>query len=331
LTTWKDWPVSKPRYGMTVPFPGALSEQIPLFKRLQDLGYTDLWSAESNGADGFTPLALAAVAAPELRLGTAIIPAFTRAPAVLAPSVAAMAQAAPGRFAFGIGTSSDVIVERWNGVPFVDPNKRVRDVVAFLREALAGDKVTRSYDTFEVDGFRLSALPPAPVPILVAALRPGMLRLAATAGDGVIINWLSADDVSRVREVTDAVAADPAAFEVVARIFVCPSADRERVLTEAKRVIAAYVNVPVYKAFHEWLGREERLAEHWSLWAAGDRAAAVEAIPDAVVDELIIHGSVDECREHIGRYVANGVTTPVLHVFPLGGVDPVQAAVDLAP
>ena len=68
------------------------------------------------------------------RSGTAIVPAFTRAPACLAQSAASLADAAPGRFALGIGSSSDVIVQRWNGVPFQDPYQRVRDVVRFLKE-----------------------------------------------------------------------------------------------------------------------------------------------------------------------------------------------------
>ncbi len=113
------------RPGMTVPFGGPLHQQRAKFEELADLGYTDVWSAESDGVDAFTPLILASQWAPSLRLGTAIVPAFTRAPAVMAQSVAAAASAAPGRFAFGIGTSSNVIVERWNGVPFVDPYKRV--------------------------------------------------------------------------------------------------------------------------------------------------------------------------------------------------------------
>ena len=70
-------------------------------------------------------------------LGTAIVPAYTRSPACLAQSVASMADAAPGRVAIGIGSSSNVIVERWNGIPFVEPYKKVRDVVRFLRDALA--------------------------------------------------------------------------------------------------------------------------------------------------------------------------------------------------
>jgi alkanesulfonate monooxygenase SsuD/methylene tetrahydromethanopterin reductase-like flavin-dependent oxidoreductase (luciferase family) len=117
-------------YGLTIPLSGVpLHKQRETIEGLADLGYTDVWSAESDGADAFTPLALAAAWEPRLRLGTAIVPAFTRAPACLAQSVAAMADAAPGRFAFGIGSSSNVIVERWNGVPFVEPYKRVRDMV----------------------------------------------------------------------------------------------------------------------------------------------------------------------------------------------------------
>src|SRR5277367_1741115 len=105
--------------------------------------------------DGFTPLALASVWAPRLRLGTAIIPVYTRGPATLAMCAATMAAAAPGRFVLGIGSSSNVIVEQWNGVPFDAPYQRVRDTVRFVRAAIGGDKVTEDYQTFAVKGFRM--------------------------------------------------------------------------------------------------------------------------------------------------------------------------------
>ena len=106
------------RYGITVPFDGIpLAAQRDLFAELPDLGYTDVWSSEVDGADAFTPLVLASVWAPALRLGTAIAPVFTRGPATLAQCAASLAAAAPGRVAIGIGASSDVIVERWNGNP----------------------------------------------------------------------------------------------------------------------------------------------------------------------------------------------------------------------
>ncbi len=312
-------------YGITVPFDRIpLSEHRQWYAELADLGYTDLWSSEADGTDAFTPLALAAAWTPTLRLGTAIVPAFTRGPALLAQSVAAMAEAAPGRFAFGIGTSSNVIVEAWNDIPFAEPYQRTRDAVRFLRRALAGEKVDESYDTFAVRGFRLARPPAVVPPLLVAALRPGMLRLAGREGDGAIINWLGADDVARV------VAEVGPGKEIVARIFVCPSTDTNAVRAAARRMIAGYLNVPVYAAFHEWLGRGPLLEGMWRAWKEGDRSGALAAIPDEVVDALVLHGSASEVRAKVQRYVDAGVTTPALAVFPIG-IDLRQAIRDLAP
>jgi len=321
------------RYGMTVPFAGPLHSQVDQFRELAELGYTDAWTAEADGYDGLTPLALASTWAPDLRLGTAILPAFTRGPALLAQSAAALASAAPGRFVLGLGTSSNVIVERWNGIDFAAPYARVRDTVRFLREAFTGEKITAGYETFDVRGFRLAVPPAEPPPIVVAALRAGMLRLAGREADGAVVNWLSVDDARRVTAIVREAAADAGrpAPEVVARLFVCPSTDRDAVLGQAKRLVAAYVNVPVYRAFHEWLGRTALLAAHWERWEAGDRAESLEAMPDEVVDDLLIHGTPDECRARVQRYVDAGITTPVLSVVPIAGVDSVAAVRDLAP
>ncbi|HKA85696.1 MAG TPA: LLM class F420-dependent oxidoreductase [Acidimicrobiales bacterium] len=325
------------RYGMTIPFDNVpLHEQRDWVVELADLGYTDVWSSEANGADAFTPLALASAWAPSLRLGTAIVPAFTRGPGCLAQSAGSLAQAAPGRVALGVGTSSNVIVEGWNGIPFELPYQRTRDLVRFLRQALAGEKVTAAYETFSVRGFKLGVVPPEPVPILVAALREGMLRLAGREGDGAIVNWLSADDVATVAPIVHragerrANAADGTPPEIVARIFVAPSDDADTVRGMGRYAIAAYLNVPVYAAFHEWLGRGDRLGGMWRLWREGDRKAALAAIPDDVVDQLIVWGKPDECREHIQRYVDNGVSTPALALLPFG-YDQRQAIRDLAP
>jgi probable F420-dependent oxidoreductase len=241
-----------------------------------------------------------------------------------------MADAAPGRFAFGVGSSSNVIVERWNGVPFEEPYKRVRDVVRFLKDAFTGEKVSKKYDTFEVQGFKLGVHPEVLPTVLVAALRPGMLKLAGREADGTIINWLSAEDVSKVVSVVrDAAGGEDR--EVVCRIFVCPSEDADTVRQAAKFAIAAYLNVPVYAAFHDWLGRGETLTPMWEAWKAGDRKAALAAIPDSLVDELIVHGSPAHCRAQIQRYFDNGVTTSSLAIMPLAPIDHAQAIRDLAP
>jgi probable F420-dependent oxidoreductase len=298
------------RYGITFPFEGLpLLDQRELVQEIANLGYTDLWSAESGGYDAFIPLAVAAQWAPSLRLGTAIVPAYTRGAHTLASTVASMCQAAPGRFALGIGSSSNVIVERWNGMTFDKPYQRVRDTVRFLRAALSGEKVVAEYETFAVNGFRLGVPVPEQPPILVAALREGMLRLAGREGDGAIINWLSADDV---RTVAPHVGEGK---EIVARIFVFPTDDATVARAVGKRAIASYLTVPVYAAFHEWLGRGDQFADLWRLWKEGDRKAAADSIPDEVVDDLFVWGSPAACREHVQRYIDNGVTTPAPALF----------------
>ena len=295
-------------------------------KEMVDLGYTDFWSSEANGHDGFSPLALAAAWAPTARLGIAIIPAFTRGPAVMAQSVASLADAAPGRFVMGIGTSSNVIVEQWNGIPFERPYYRTRDMVRFLRRALSGEKITEEFETFSVRGFRSGVKLEHQPKILVAALREGMLKMAGREADGAILNWLSAEDV---QQVVPHVHAGGEGKEIVARLFVLPVEDRAMALAIGRRAVAAYLNVPVYAAFHEWLGRGDQLAGMWSKWKEGDRAAALEAIPEEVVDALIINGSPGACRDHIQRYVECGVDTPALAV--LHSEDLRQTVRDLAP
>jgi len=304
--------MSESRWGLTVPLTGVpLPEHADVVRALPDLGYTDVWSAETNGADAFTPLALAAVWEPTLRLGTAIVPVFTRGPALIAMSAAALASVAPGRFVLGLGSSSPVIVGGWNGIEFDRPYQRSRDVLRAVRAALAGERVDGEFDSFTIRRFKLEKAPqPAPA-IALAGLRGQMLRLAGREADGAILNWLASTDVPQCT----AAIGNPAT-EVIARIFVCPTDDADYARAVGRMLISTYLTVPAYAAFHDWLGRGERLAPMHAAWAAGDRAGAAAAIPDDVVDELVVHGAPEACREHVERYVAAGVGTPVLAVLP---------------
>ena len=209
------------RYGMTIPLGGPLHSQREQFEELVDLGYTDVWSAEADGHDGFTPLAarlgVDAVAAARHRHHPRLHPRVRRA----SPSRSARwPRPRPGRFALGIGSSSNVIVERWNGIPFDEPYKKVRDMVRFLRRRPRRREDQGGLRHLLHQRLPAQALPPEPVPILVAALREGMLKLAGREGDGAIINWLSADDVTTVAPIVQGAATDGRPKEVVARIFV---------------------------------------------------------------------------------------------------------------
>ena len=180
-------------------------------------------------------------------------------------------------------------------------------------------------DTFSVRGFRLESPPDPPPALALAALRPQMISLGAALADGVITNWLAPGDVPQVRAV-----AGPDC-ELIARIFVCPTADAQAARDIGRRMIAAYLTVPAYTAFHDWLGRGERLRPMQRAWAAGDRKAALAAIPDDVVDDLVVHGPPEKCRERVAEYHANGLDTPVIAIVPGPGVDEAAAVRLLAP
>jgi probable F420-dependent oxidoreductase len=292
--------------GITIPLGAPLPAHITLLPRLSAAGYRHFWSSETAAFDAFTPLAHAAAILPEAHLGTAIAGVFTRGPALLAMSAAALADAAPGRFSVGVGAASPAIVTGWNGVPYERPVSRVREAVGFLRAALAGEKLP--------NGFRLERPPAQPPPILVAALRPAMLRLAGAVGDGAILNWLSTSDVERIVPLVQA--AGPGR-RIVARIFCCPTDDPGTVRAAARRLVTGYLTVPGYADFHRWLGRGPLLEPMWAAWEAGDRRAAVDAVPPEVLDDLFVIGTPAECAAHIRRYVHSGVDVPVLNFLPL--------------
>jgi probable F420-dependent oxidoreductase len=302
------------RWGITVPLPGIpLAEHREWLREIVDLGYTDAWTMETAGLDAFTPLATTAAWAPELRLGTAIASVFTRGPALLAQTAAALAEAAPGRFVLGIGSSSEAMVQGWNGIPFEAPYARMRDTLRFLRRALAGERIDEAFETFASRGFALERAPSVPPPVYVAALQKDMLRLAGREADGVLLSLVAAADVPRM------IAAVGAARDVVLRVGVLPSADEERARSHGRRLIAAYLNVPAYAAMYESLGRGEEIAPLLAAWRAGDRKAALAAVSDDLVDALFVHGEPAICRERLQAFADAGVTTPVISILPFGG------------
>jgi len=309
-----------PRWGLTVPLNGIpLAAHAPVFREAETLGYTDCWSAESD-VDPWIVLALGAAWTTRATLGTAIVGAFTRGPAIIAIGAAAMGEAAPGRFVLGVGSGSNVTVERWNGGRFERPLTRVTEVVTAVRQALDGEAMAVQGETLRVSGFRLGRPVPARVPIYVAALQERMVRQAVRIADGVITNWLSAEDVAQVaavvRDEARKVGKNPETYPIVCRISVCPTPD-PRAREQFRRAVTAYLNVPVYRRFHQWLGRGDALAEMNAKWDAGDRRGALAAVPERAIDDLAVLGTPEHCRARIRAYVASGVTVPVLNFMSL--------------
>jgi probable F420-dependent oxidoreductase len=269
-----------------------------LVRRIDDEGYDSVWSAESTEFDGFTPLVVAAEHSARLRLATGIVNVYTRGPALLAQSAAALANVSNGHFVLGLGASSNVIVEQWNGIPFHRPLAKVEEIVEYLRTVLAGERGAR--------GFRLASPPDEPVPIVLAALRDRMLGVAARIADGAFTNFLP---LSRAAQVVDAFARPEK--ELACRFFSIPGPEDEA-LVAAKRIFVAYATVPVYAEFFRWLGFADEIDPVVVAWNAGDRKRALELAPEALVREIFLLGPVGAQRERLEEFANTGITTAVL-------------------
>jgi probable F420-dependent oxidoreductase len=289
------------RWGLTVPLTGiALPENAELLRRAEAAGYTDLWSGETNGPDGFTPLALASAWTEKVRLGTGVVGVMQRGRALLAQEAAALADASGGRFALGIGASSDRIVEGWNDMPFERPLAKMSETIDFLRTALAGERAD--------GGFKLERPPADRVPIIVAALRGKMLRLAVEKGDGAFTNFLPLEGLPKVAEQLEGA---PQGFELLCRFFCIPG-EREQVEPLARFMFSSYITVPVYEAFYRWLGYGERIDEMVAAWNAKDRPKAAEEAPWELIEGMFIFGSPERMKERLRAFVEGGITLPVI-------------------
>lgn len=302
------------RWGVNLPLPDrTLLEHRATVEALPELGYSDVWTGEGGGFDAFTPLAAAAAWQPRLNVGTGVVPVFTRGHGVLAQTAGTLAELTHGELLLGIGASVPAHVTALNGVPYGQPLARVRDTIRFLNGVFRGETVSEEYETFSARGFNLGFIPARPPKVIVGALRQKMMRLAYDEADGAILNLLSADDLAPVLARADA--PRPGKHTIV-KVFVCPTADRERARTAGRGFLGWILNQKPYRAFHAELGRGELLRASHEHWERGDRGAAAAAIPDAVVDELWISGSPESCREQITRFAIPGVTTILLYVAP---------------
>jgi probable F420-dependent oxidoreductase len=278
----------------------SLADHRPFVEQAEAEGYTDLWTGETGGPDGFTPLALSAAWTEKVRLGTGIVGVFQRGPALLAQQAAALTDASGGRFALGIGASSDRMVAGWNEIPFERPLSKVEKTLDFLRVALAGERT----DT----GFKLETAPAHPTPIILAALRDKMLRLAVEKGDGAFSNFLPLAGLPQVTEQTRD-AAD--GFELLCRFF-CIAGEREQVEPIARFMFSSYVTVPVYANFFRWLGYGDEIQPMCDAWEAKDRPGAAAAAPWELIEDTFLVGSPQQIRERLDAYVDGGITLPIV-------------------
>ena len=322
------------RLGLTLGLSGgSLEAEIGLCERAIELGYTDVWSAEVGGADGFSSLAALARTSGSARLGTAIVPVFTRPPALVAMSAATMQNLTNGRFVLGLGTSSDIIINNWMGQSFSKPLTRLRETVEVLREMLAGKKVTFEGTSFRLKDFKLSLDPTAETPIYIAALGPKACRMAGAIADGVIFFLKTPDGVRQglewVAEGAKDAGRDPNDLDCVIRVTVAMDEDPEVLSYMGRRLTTTYAMVDVYNRSLAEQGFGAEAAAIVAAWKAGERDKAAASVSDEMLDELNIFGDVETCRAKLRRFRDAGAKTPVLAPVSVAG-DPEDRAARVA-
>ncbi len=320
------------RLGLTVSFFNALplDDFFAVVREAEDRGYDTAWSGEVTAGDAFTPLTLIATHTRRLRVATGVVPVQTRTPVLLGLTAAALGRLAPDRVALGLGLSSPVVVEQWNGVRFNRSLDQLREAVQIIRGVLAGERVTVDGKFYRVRNFRLSGSVPQGVKIYLAALGPKALELAGEIADGVLLNWISPETVPQsIRHLT--AGAERAkrsldGFEIAAFIRTCVTDDPGPARQWLAREITAYSTVDAYAEFSRSSGFAAEVDAVRAAWSAGDRAGAVRQVSDRFLDGLGVVGPAEFCRARIGEFARAGLTMPVVFPFsPDGGGEPKPA------
>jgi len=312
------------RLGLTPPIEVAgFGASIDICVEAERLGYTDVWTAEVGAVDAFSPLAAVAVRTSTVRLGTGLIPVFTRPPALAAMSAAAIQGLSGGRFVLGIGASSPAIVGGWMGVPFERPVERCREYLEILRQALAGKKVFHGGPVLRSEGFRLQVDPGAPVPVWLGALGPRMCRLAGAMADGVLFFLMTPEGVrgalAEVRAGAEEAGRDPGAVEVFIRLPVAVDEPEDLVRFMGRRLLTGYAVVPAYNASLARQGFAGEAGAIAAAWSSGERDRATELFSDELFDQLFLSGSPADIAARIDEYREAGITTPVIMPVSVAG------------
>ncbi|WP_020108247.1 LLM class F420-dependent oxidoreductase [Nocardia sp. 348MFTsu5.1] len=305
------------RSAFSLPLVSSIAENVELAQLGEQLGYEDVWIADTATIDVFVLAAMVGSATAALRIGTAVIPVFTRPPALLAAAAASVSQVTgPDRFILGLGSSSPAIVDDWCGIPFERPVTRVRETIEALRSMFSEPKTTFSGDTLRVKNFRLNVPSAGEIPLWIGAQRPMMAGTAGEFADGVACNFIPASSIQMFKQtVADGAAragkTDP--LPLVVRLQTIVTDDRASGLETLRASIGPYLATPTYNSFLASCGYEAEAAKIKAGWENRNRADLAAGVTDELIADLTIVGDEAECRERLEAFTDAGVDIPMIH------------------
>ena len=298
------------RLALTLPL-GSAQSTVELARAARERGYEEIWLAEVASGDCYAVAGAVAAGAPGMRIGTAVVPAQTRAPMVHAMAAMSLNQLTNGNFILGLGLSSPNIVRDWAGLPYDKPITRMREHIEVLRKMLSGEKVDYEGKTLHVKRFKLGGPLVGEVPIYLGALNEQMLRMAGELCDGVVLNMVPERALPQilgaVRAGAEAAGRDPSKIEVIARLHVVLVDDIALGRNLIRNVFGAYAATPGYNKCFEWIGFEHEAREIRERFARGDRAGVAAAVTDDLCDAMAVVGNAETIRSRVRAYAAQGI------------------------
>lgn len=316
--------------------------ELEMARYAEDRGISEIWQADTRLArDCVVMMSAFLTHTRRLRIGSGVLPIWTRNPAVIAATWSTMWELGGqidgrGRVMLGLGAWWEPIASRV-GVRRHKSLKAMREIVEACRQLFTMDEVTYQGEFVHLDRIRLDVAfgdtSPRDIPIYVGATGDKMLELAGEIADGVVLNYVVSVDYIRhaVELVEQGAKRAGKSLEDVDRpeLLVCclSDDDPDAAMAEGKKLVAYYLATEphIMKAS----GVDESLLERvQSLmsWPATeqDYLRASKVIPDEVVRQLMAVGTSDECRAKVGEYVDAGVTCPIL--YPM--MDEIRPVID---
>ena len=302
-------------------------ELIECVRAAEACGYDSFWMPEAWERDAFSILTEIALQTDRIGLGTGIINVFSRSPALIAMSAATLDDLSGGRFRLGLGTSGARVIEDLHGVKFSKPLTRLKETIQIIRMLLAGDAADFSGECFELRRFRLGfkALR-TDLPIYVAALTPKSLRQIGELADGWLpTHWPRVqlregiDEISRAAEIAGR---DPGNIEAAPFVNVVVNDDVSRARNEARLPLAYYIGGmgDFYHASLSRLGFSAEADRVRELWQAGKPRSAIAAVSDAMVDQISIVGTIENCKTAIDEMYPERATLPLVPIPSHGSI-----------
>lgn len=311
-----------------------LATAVERVRKAEELGYDAVFTTQTTGRDALSVISAYAAGTSRIKLGTGVQPCFPRHPVAMAIEAATVDEIAGGRLILGIGPSHQLTMETFYGIKMERPLARMREYVQILRSIFTTGAASFDGEFYNVRFTFMGYKARPDIPIYIAAMAPGMLKLCGEACDGDVLwaclpSFIRKSVAPRIQQTATSAGRDPLAVDVIAAIPTALTTNREAALDIFRKEFFVYMSLPFYRRSIAEAGYEAELKAYDE--AAPDFKGQIAAISDRMLDEFAAVGDEKLIADKYAEYRDAGVTTPGVGLFNAGdgfaGVEETMEAV----